>query len=513
MEKILTTILILALLTQPVIAKNITVIFNFPEGTTEDIEQLMDLAEDANAFHAFTRLADQEGLALDMTYYSSFDAWFINGINGVMGNQDQYWHYWVNNESSMEGISSSIPQDQDIIELGYADQPKGKQKTATENALRWLVSNQKQDGEIGEHKVWGNAFALIAINLFEGNETTKQEAANYLLDNQQEDAGFPYPGLDSDALHTSATTMALIANDLNLGDMEKNNSTPIEFLLTKQENDGGFSGWGQSDVDTTSWSVLALVAANQEMPTKNDNSPLDYLSSAQNPDGGFGYQEGQNSTTDYTAEALIALAALEQENQITANAINWLKQQQDNQGCFSNAYTTSLGIMSLKAFDEGISEAKTCLEEMQLADNGFGRDGENSNAIDTALAIIALEEAELPTKKLEAQENPDLVGVSSIVKFTVKITNSGLVPAKNVNIVLEGIPEEWIQEQTSETSYSEIAPGQTIYADIYAEIREAGEMSVFATVTGQGMLDDKTSNMLSFEAGAADLDVTLSMQG
>ncbi len=375
-------------------------------------------------------------------------------------------------------------------------------------------SKPAENGEIGSHKQWGNAFALIALNLFPGNQEVKQKAANYLLSNQGEDAGFSYPGFDSDALHTAVTIMALIADSQTVESFAKNGATAIEFLVSKQESNGGFSGWGQSDVDTTSWTILALAAANQAMPSKNGSDPTDYLLSAQNNDGGFPYQEGQESSEEYTAEALIALSATgRQKDSAANNALNWLKGKQSQQGCLSNAFTTALGSIALETYDEDNLTALQCLQSMQLPDNGFGRDGQTSNAVDTAIAVIALTENSLPTKKQPVEENPVLVAVGSIAKFTVTITNSGRVSAKNVSISLQGIPNSWVQQQTSETSIAEIKPNETVEAEIYAEMQEPGEMDVFASVSGQGIAEAKNSNMLSFEVGAAELSVSLSMQG
>lgn len=513
MKKILFTILMLSLLAQFAIAKDVTVIFNFPEGTSPDVQELVSLPEDSNSFRAFVTLAGQEGLELDMAYYESFGGWFINGINGVSGSAEQYWHFWVDNEESMVGISAHVPANGEVIELGFADEPRGIEKTPSEKAIGWLVENQKADGEIGVHKTWGNAFALVALSLFGGNEGVKQKAVDYVLLQQGEDAGFGYPGFDSDALHTGAVLMGLIAQGKTLEEISKNGSTPAEFLLSKQESDGGFSGWGQSDVDTTSWSILGTVASGEQIPLKDGNTPLDYLLSAQNADGGFGYQEGQASAQDYTSEALIAFSAAGQEkNNAVNNTIGWLVGQQQASGCFSNAYTTALGAMALKAYGEDANSARDCLEGMQLADNGFGRNG-SSNAVDTALAVIALEGKTLPTASIAPETSPGTVALQSTVKFTVTIRNTGKVAAKNVSISLQGIPGSWIQQETSTQEITQVNPNETVQAAIYVDLEETGQRRVFATVSGKGIAAAVNSPMVEFEVAAAQLNVSLSMQG
>ena len=114
MKKFLIALMIIALIAQPVLAKDVTVIYNFPDDTSDDVQETITLEEDANSFHALITVADNQGLSLNMTYYSSFDSWFINGVNGVDGNAEQYWHFWVNNEASAVGIGTHIPEDKEI---------------------------------------------------------------------------------------------------------------------------------------------------------------------------------------------------------------------------------------------------------------------------------------------------------------------------------------------------------------------------------------------------------------
>lgn len=513
MKKILITLLIIAMLAQPVPAKDITVIFNFPEGTSADVQETITLEEDANAFHAFVTVADEQNLELGMTYYESFDSWLIDSVNDVENSTGQYWHFWVNNESSMVGIGASVPENNDIIELGFENDPKGVESSVAETGLQWLLDNEQEDGEIGEHKTWGNAFSLIALNLFPENEGIKEAASDYLLSIQGEDAGFGYPGFDSDAVHTAVSILGLIANNLSLEDFAKDSVTSIQFLLSKQENDGGFSGWASSDVDTTSWAILAFKAAGQQTPSKNDNTPADYLFSAQNEDGGFGYQGGQASSEEYTSEALIALSAANQEASSEAgDALEWLLDQQGTDGCFSNSFTTALASIALSSFEEDTAEAIDCLETLQLEDNGFGRDGETSNAPDTALAVIALTGSTIPTMELTPVGNPDYVPLGGIAKFTVLITNTGPITAENVQISLSGIPESWINELTSERNFSSIEPNQTVEAEIYVEMMETGEIEVFASVSGEGLSGNAYSNSISFEIATTSLNVSLSME-
>lgn len=560
MKKEIIVLLAFILLIQVAAAKNVTVVYNFPEESCPDAVETISLSEDANAFTAFTQVAGMHSIDLNMAYFGEDLGWFVNAINGISNSAAQYWLFWVNyTVPAPVGISNYVPSNGETIELVYGEWPSntaltasakndsnaaianadvylnsiflgktnsegilqqslmlmkddylvkvaydGKEKTRAitvidyspttisfvfeqseedviDKAVDWLVGRQKENGEIGSHAIWGNAFALMALSLSEGNETAIGKGLDYLLENQGNDAGFGYPGYGSDALHTAVSTMAFLSNGKKLSDFDVNGATPINFLLTKQETDGGFGGWGASDIDTTSWAIMALEQAGSPLPLAGENTPINYMYGTQNPDGGFPYQTGQESKTDYTAEAIMALqAANENKNTKIQNALNYLKEQQQGNGCFGNSYLTALAAIAFLSYNEDANNIIQCLKTLQLSDGGFGRDGLNSNSVDTGIAIIALKEETLPLTKAREESN-NLIPVNSIVKFVVSAKNSGRVSAFNVSIGLDGLPQEWIADQSS-TYFFEIKPNETKSATIYATFKEMGNYSIYATV-------------------------------
>ncbi len=587
MKKVIVLVLCFAMFFGAVQAKDVTVIFNFPEGTT-DIVDTVSVNEDANAFTAVALAAQNNGVELDLSYYDPPGGFFVNSIDGVAPGTSEYWGLFINYLFSMtDGMSTYIPEDNDIVEfaivgfdfsqleltvevlgeagtgvnnaelfinnspvqIGITDNEglftgdvglkkgsytitarKDGEKVSKSfivtdyepqsvslafnsivaNAVQWLVSNQGSNGEIGSHAVWGNSFTLMALSLSEENEGTKQSAMDYLLANQKEDTGFSYPGFDSDILHTALSTIALLVNGQTIEDFAKGSVTSIDYLLDGQEDDGGFSGWNTSDSDTTSWASLALLSVGGPLPTKNGLSPTDFLLSVQNEDGGFPYGAGQDSGLDYTAEAIMTFAAASYPKEGSADdALSFIVNEKDNAGCLSNAYTTALGAMALEAYGGDSAELLECLEQMQLPDNGFGRDGENSNAVDTALAVIALSGKTLPLIVVEQGGDGDAIQVESIVQFNVSITNNGKVPANDVHISLEGIPQDWILVGQSNLELGEIRSGQTKEAEIFVEMNGAGVYSIKAIVSAVGVLGDVYSNTLSLDIASADLSVNI----
>ena len=109
---------------------------------------------------------------------------------------------------------------------------------------------------------------------------------------------------------TSVAIMALIA-----GGEDKNSEIierAIAFIKTKQNENGGFEYIGNTNAATTAWAVQAIVAAG-ENPTsiyweKNGSSPIDYLLNLQQEDGSFNWSENNNLNPIWmTAYAIPAL--------------------------------------------------------------------------------------------------------------------------------------------------------------------------------------------------------------
>jgi hypothetical protein len=589
MKKILLISLILlstVLFTSTVLAKDVTVIFDYPGGV--DFEQTVSVSEDANAYAAMVFAANNNSVNLDLGYYEGLGN-YVNSINDITPGATEYWGFFTNYESAQTGISSYIPTDGGIISFSIIDFSYSAadynfvtknngvdvnaeiyignstevfgvtgtngllQKSSTlmpgthniiakydssklttsvlvdgsskevvfnfsttntnsvDDALNWLVINQDENGQIGTSAVWGNTFSLMALSLFDDHNSTKESAINYLLDNQGSDAGFSYPGYSSDALHSSVAIISLLANNYELSDFDINNITSIDFLKTKQENDGGFSGWGTSDNDTSAWSSIAFASSNITLPTKNSLTAIEFMLSTQNADGGFPYSANAVSSVEYTSEVLIALNAQEySKNSVVNDAITYLENKIDVNGCVDNAYKTSMVSLAFNAYDENVVLLNNCIGQLQFSDGGFSRNA-TSNSVDTALAILALSEAKFPLVVGEAEDNNGVVRVHSTIEFSLTITNNGKVSAKNVEINMGGIDESWINEELSDLSISEIKAGQSVTALIYVTMKEVGNYNIVANLSGEGISTTQSSNLLPFEIDQASLDLVLTM--
>jgi len=68
----------------------------------------------------------------------------------------------------------------------------------------------------------------------------------------------------------------------------------LAYIKLHQADNGGFLSWGATNADTNSWAINAIVAAGQDPTsadwTKNGNTPVDDLLSFQQDDGSFYWQ-------------------------------------------------------------------------------------------------------------------------------------------------------------------------------------------------------------------------------
>ena len=164
----------------------------------------------------------------------------------------------------------------------------------------------------------------------------------------------------------------------------------LEWLRTIQNDDGGFSNPDEeSDIAKTSWAVMALAAAGENPNdwTKNNTSPIDYIRN------NLKESIGRMGTADY-ARTILALKAVNENprNFSGINLVDMLKSRIKENGQIGDfIYTTIWGIMALKACDEDVNKSVEWLKQQQNEDGGFAWTvGEKSDYDDTAAAIQAL---------------------------------------------------------------------------------------------------------------------------
>lgn len=184
-----------------------------------------------------------------------------------------------------------------------------------ENLENLYSENQIGDSTAVNDDIFG-ILALIASGPL-ASEEILSDALGFVISHQDENGGFSWTtqvcdwcGADSN--DTSSAIQALVASKdagLEHPDLENSLEMALEFLLTMQNEDGGFGydGFSDSDGSSTAWALMALnVLDLDESPEAVKASA--WLASNQNPDGGFHYQADFGSDASTTSHAVIALS-------------------------------------------------------------------------------------------------------------------------------------------------------------------------------------------------------------
>jgi hypothetical protein len=164
-----------------------------------------------------------------------------------------------------------------------AIKPAGKDTTDDVNTI---LGAQNSDGGFGFDPDYGSnvyhtAFALSAIHTAGiSNPTVTSSAVNFIISRQEANGSF---GLSAD--HDSIYLTALVA--LALTDHSETLSavdSAVDWLLTKQNPDGGFGETVSSIFETSCVSML-LCKVRPDLQETQD--ALDYLMASQEPNGSF----------------------------------------------------------------------------------------------------------------------------------------------------------------------------------------------------------------------------------
>ena len=229
--------------------------------------------------------------------------------------------------------------------------------------------------------------------------------ANYTVDHDKLMAGYNAvnykPTLSTDYLARKIMAQASVNDGFVDPDM-------IDSLVNMQNTGGSWGyqkGYGSNTLETA-LAIKALVAASFEDPDPSVLTPAaNFLVQTQNtgdPDYGWGFIGGGESRILFTAHAVTALSALQDNytgydfsTQID-NAFDYLQGEQHENGGFgsgegliSNAYETGLAICAMIAHNPGALEIQAAwgyLENTQSQEDG----GWNDDAYSTAMAISGL---------------------------------------------------------------------------------------------------------------------------
>ncbi len=167
------------------------------------------------------------------------------------------------------------------------------------------IKNYYDGKQIGDpSNLYDDIFGIISLISagINKNDTIIKNVANYIKEKQGQDGSW------GDVDTTSAAIMALTA----AGEKSHIIQKALNYIKTRQQDNGGFISWGATNIATTAWAVDAIVATGGD-PTskeweKNGKTPIDFMLSLQQDDGSFSWSEERHYNPEWmTAYAIPAL--------------------------------------------------------------------------------------------------------------------------------------------------------------------------------------------------------------
>ncbi len=201
--------------------------------------------------------------------------------------------------------------------------------------LDFYDGTQIGDDDMLNDDFWG-ILALTSIGETQGVADSK----DFIISHQNSDGGWGWTvGGVSDADNTAAAISALIAAGQSSSSSVITDA--LDYLKSQQQNDGGFTSEGATNVGVDTWAINAIADAGQspvaEEWRKSGNNPIGHLLSLQDTDGAFKWSATQRSNPEWmSAYAIIALLGGSWPEDTTAPAISSLSPS-------SGASTTSTG--------------------------------------------------------------------------------------------------------------------------------------------------------------------------
>lgn len=311
---------------------------------------------------------------------------------------------------------------------------------AVDQAIAWLVSQQKENGSITDksHDTTMTALAIMAmasVGIQPADPTPQGEAmqralAFVLQDDRQDDKGY-FGQKDGSRMYGHGIITLMITEMLGMSTSEEHDKLlhergqkAIDLILSAQKEDKPVNdrgGWRynpnsrDADLSVSVWQVMALRSAKNDglqVPAaaihdavsylkRSYSSPLDRNGLPGDEAGGFCYEPGRrNPTYTMTAAGLLAMQVCgEYDSPLVAGAADWLLEhppQWKERFCMYGTYYYAQGM-----YQKGGEHAKTArrlvqemLLEKQAGDGSWeAQNGEERNAgkvYATAMAVLSL---------------------------------------------------------------------------------------------------------------------------
>ena len=162
----------------------------------------------------------------------------------------------------------------------------------------------------------GSIWALIALDSGDyGSGEIRGRYVTKILDSEIDGGGWTMSGTDADP-DVTAMAITALSKHINEEGVSAAVERGINCLLAIQNDDGGFSTYGEATAESIAQVITALCSANCDFEkfTKNGVTPLDALMRYRKG-GGFSHTIGGETNLMATEQSLYALAAVKRQKE------------------------------------------------------------------------------------------------------------------------------------------------------------------------------------------------------
>lgn len=173
------------------------------------------------------------------------------------------------------------------------------------------------DETIGQMGVMSYVFGLHLLNAgFESELWTWENLIDKLYSLQLEDGGWAVSGKIGDPDVTAMCLQALSGSESKSEVFEQTTQRALIYLSSVQNNDGGYTSYGQPACESSAQVIDALISLGIDPLTderfiKNGHTALDAMLTFRLSDGSFSHLQGGNANTMACVQTLSALISLQ----------------------------------------------------------------------------------------------------------------------------------------------------------------------------------------------------------
>ncbi|MED4017673.1 DUF4430 domain-containing protein [Sutcliffiella cohnii] len=177
----------------------------------------------------------------------------------------------------------------------------------------------------------GVTYALIALDTFsyeipEDALWNRDSLVDWLLDQQNDDGGFPLAKGSISDVDVTAMTLQALSNYQTDERVQTATERAVAWLAETQLSNGGYKLWGVENSESVSQVIIALSSLKIEVEDgqfiKPEGDLLSALYAYANEDGGMAHTLGDESNYMASHQALMALAAYERNKNGKASLYN-----------------------------------------------------------------------------------------------------------------------------------------------------------------------------------------------